>query len=432
MNDSLSPRQAFAPSCPSGGTWWACGQGTFYAGCCARDPCEITCAAGNIYPGAFDPAAYGTFPDATCGTGSKFYTCVGPPTFWGCCKTNACSQGGCPDGDLEPAILNRPDLLSAYHATGASTTLSSATQTASSVSSTATGTGQVTAEKNSTPVAAIAGGTAGGVLALAAIAGGLIYYCCLVKRKKKRNAELKAAEEQTNKDLQMRFQHPRDAPPDYTTPPQTYPPYTTDPTSYYSYNHPSHPAPQELPIDNTSSFSSPHMRKSSHTHTHARGPSELSADATLSELGSPETDTSPKARQGEFKQVPSPFVLSPLVEHEELVGSRGAGRKSRFIEMSPLSGGDGFEDRMPMVSQSPASAWVAPRDWEFDSSQIAADGGGYRGEREAGQGGYGLGVGGLDGMDDIMARMERLERLDDQRAQRGGGRPRHKDIGYAA
>lgn len=64
-------RQDFAPSCPAGGTWWSCGYGTYFVGCCARDPCDITCAQGNLYPGAFDPTAYGTFPDATCGTGSK-------------------------------------------------------------------------------------------------------------------------------------------------------------------------------------------------------------------------------------------------------------------------------------------------------------------------------------------------------------------------
>ena len=31
----------------------------------------MTCAQGNLYPGGFDPAAYGTFPDATCVTGSQ-------------------------------------------------------------------------------------------------------------------------------------------------------------------------------------------------------------------------------------------------------------------------------------------------------------------------------------------------------------------------
>ncbi|KAI2477790.1 hypothetical protein Ptr902_10952 [Pyrenophora tritici-repentis] len=76
MSSNLTVRQDFSPSCPSGGTWWACGYGTYFVGCCARDPCDITCAAGNLYPGAFDPTQYGKFPDATCGTGSKFYTCT--------------------------------------------------------------------------------------------------------------------------------------------------------------------------------------------------------------------------------------------------------------------------------------------------------------------------------------------------------------------
>ena len=83
MNDGLLRRQAFAPRCPAGGTWWSCGYGTYFVGCCARDPCQITCAQGNLYPGGFDANAYGTFPDATCGTGSKFYTCTAGATFWG-------------------------------------------------------------------------------------------------------------------------------------------------------------------------------------------------------------------------------------------------------------------------------------------------------------------------------------------------------------
>lgn len=122
----------------------------------------------------------------------QFYTCSAGKTFWGCCKTNACSQGGCPDGDLEPAILNREDLRSAYHATGGSTmTSATRTSTASATSVTRTVDAQTSsatasaASNDKTPVAAIAGGAAGGAFALAAIITLLVYYCCHAKKSRR-------------------------------------------------------------------------------------------------------------------------------------------------------------------------------------------------------------------------------------------------------
>jgi hypothetical protein len=45
----------------------------------------------------------------SCGIGAKFFTC-GKEGFFGCCKTNPCTQdGGCRDGDLVPAFMERPD-----------------------------------------------------------------------------------------------------------------------------------------------------------------------------------------------------------------------------------------------------------------------------------------------------------------------------------
>jgi hypothetical protein len=43
----------------------------FFVGCCARDPCDIICAQGNLTPGGFNPDGYGKVPDATCGTGAQ-------------------------------------------------------------------------------------------------------------------------------------------------------------------------------------------------------------------------------------------------------------------------------------------------------------------------------------------------------------------------
>ncbi|EUC47751.1 hypothetical protein COCMIDRAFT_89471 [Bipolaris oryzae ATCC 44560] len=291
MSAYLAARQAFSPSCPSGGTWWACGYGTYFVGCCARDPCDITCAQGNLYPGAFDPKAYGTFPDATCGTGSKFYTCSAGQTFWGCCKTNPCAQSGCPDGDLEPAILNRDDLRSAYHATGSATTSSTSGPTAAAQKS-----------DDGVPVGAIAGGAAGGAFALAAIIGIIVWWLCLRRKKK---AKAKAAEHygETNGDglpvngmSEFHNKHHRnqssDSPPSYTSPNPNHPNGFYNPPTTHTYQHtydPTHTytAPQELPLSTPITPQTPaQFRTHKSMYSHARGPSELSGDEPRNELDS--------------------------------------------------------------------------------------------------------------------------------------------------
>jgi hypothetical protein len=103
--------------CPSGGDWYACSTGTFFAGCCAVNPCTVTCPTQHLYPVFFDRALYDTFPDLSCGLAAYFYRC-NPSTqeasFFGCCKSNACAHGSCPDGDLAPAFLERPDLVDLF------------------------------------------------------------------------------------------------------------------------------------------------------------------------------------------------------------------------------------------------------------------------------------------------------------------------------
>ncbi|OCK92398.1 uncharacterized protein K441DRAFT_570129, partial [Cenococcum geophilum 1.58] len=73
-------RQAFRPSCPSGGNWYSCGYGSRFVGCCKSQPCVNNCPAGNLEPASFDPSYYGKFPDQECSAGS-WYTCTGttPP-----------------------------------------------------------------------------------------------------------------------------------------------------------------------------------------------------------------------------------------------------------------------------------------------------------------------------------------------------------------
>lgn len=80
--------EEYAPSCPEGGEWYACGPKTKtrFVGCCDTDfdPCEVMCSDNNLRPGAFNAEYYADYvepgedpmPDATCGPSSSFYSCV--------------------------------------------------------------------------------------------------------------------------------------------------------------------------------------------------------------------------------------------------------------------------------------------------------------------------------------------------------------------
>ncbi|EMF16674.1 uncharacterized protein SEPMUDRAFT_27757, partial [Sphaerulina musiva SO2202] len=67
-------------SCPSGGTFYACGDGSKFTGCCGSNPCTVGCPAGWLEPTSFDTSQYGVFADQQCSTG-LFYTCnfTSPP-----------------------------------------------------------------------------------------------------------------------------------------------------------------------------------------------------------------------------------------------------------------------------------------------------------------------------------------------------------------
>ncbi|EMD89985.1 hypothetical protein COCHEDRAFT_1178187 [Bipolaris maydis C5] len=394
MSAYLAARQAFSPSCPSGGTWWACGYGTYFVGCCARDPCDITCAQGNLYPGAFDPKAYGTFPDATCGTGSKFYTCTAGQTFWGCCKTNPCAQSGCPDGDLEPAILNRDDLRSAYHATGSATTSSTSGPSAEAKKS-----------DDGVPVGAIAGGAAGGAFAIAAIIGIIVWWLCLRRKKK---AKAKAAEHygETNGDglpvngmSEFHNKHYRnqssDSPPSYTSPNPNHPNGFYNPSTTHTYQHNYDPSvaahnyttPQELPISTPTTPQTPaQFRTHKSMYSHARGPSELSGDEPRNELdsGSPASPelsgsstavVSPASRKWSWDDNKEKVDLATQYEHPheeaDMIGvAVGEPRAAEGARVMPVwrehtlgevrresegDGGDGREEEQQMASRGRAT-----------------------------------------------------------------------------
>jgi hypothetical protein len=101
--------------CPSGGNWYACTTGTLFAGCCAVNPCSVTCSTRDLYPVYFDPSVYDTFPDMSCRSAFNSYKCTGEDAFSGCCKSNPCVQRSrCPDGELAPSYMLEPEQVKIF------------------------------------------------------------------------------------------------------------------------------------------------------------------------------------------------------------------------------------------------------------------------------------------------------------------------------
>lgn len=180
---------SFKPTCPPGSAFYACGD--IFLGCCSAYACTTKgCSQGNLEPVAFEPAQYGKFPDASCGDGADFWTCTAGPTFWGCCKSNPCANGGvCPDHDLTGAFVGNP-VQSAYYLEGVEVSVTS-TGAPSSTLKTAVGMGSATATTSASesstvsaiPVnqanshaGAVAGGAAAGGVVVALLVCWLIYY----------------------------------------------------------------------------------------------------------------------------------------------------------------------------------------------------------------------------------------------------------------
>jgi hypothetical protein len=109
------------PGCPAGGTWYACDAEPApnqFIGCCRIDACANggACPEAELAPASFSPASEGTFADQNCTLGggggaaaaprASFYTCaLTSPTFLGCCRSDPCAQGACPARDLAAALL---------------------------------------------------------------------------------------------------------------------------------------------------------------------------------------------------------------------------------------------------------------------------------------------------------------------------------------
>lgn len=165
-------------TCPEGGRFYACGDGSRYVGCCLSDPCAVGCPAGNLVKTEFSAEQYGQIPDQLCSTG-KFYTCAyTDPPFWGCCTESACAGTGCPNTALAGAFLSQ-NPADAQPFLSLNTTWTQATSSASAESGTSTNTG------------AIAGGVVGGVAVLAAFILGVFWFY----HRRKREAAKKTKQE---------------------------------------------------------------------------------------------------------------------------------------------------------------------------------------------------------------------------------------------
>ncbi|KAF3927469.1 hypothetical protein ABW21_db0208915 [Orbilia brochopaga] len=172
MNPLLRPRQqaVVQGTCPNGGKWYSCSDTNFgFVGCCTVNPCtSVGCAAGNVRAAGLGDIAYGSTPDQACQTGGQFFTCTGPPSFWGCCKINPCASGvGCPQEQVAPVSLAE--------------TANNPFKGPSSGSSNGGG-------DKDTPTGAIFGGVIGGI-ALIAIIAALIWW---IQRKKREDSKEQA------------------------------------------------------------------------------------------------------------------------------------------------------------------------------------------------------------------------------------------------
>ncbi|KAF2172933.1 hypothetical protein M409DRAFT_16886 [Zasmidium cellare ATCC 36951] len=144
-------------SCPSGGDFYACTEGSRFVGCCGRNPCELGCAAGDLQPTSFEADQHGEIPDQSCSAG-LFYTCAfTDPPFWGCCATSPCGDG-CPSDQLSGAFISSNP--------GTAEPFLRLNETYNDGSS----------SDDSSNTGAIAGGVVGGIVGVAIIILGILWY----------------------------------------------------------------------------------------------------------------------------------------------------------------------------------------------------------------------------------------------------------------
>ncbi|KAK3321907.1 hypothetical protein B0H66DRAFT_183068 [Apodospora peruviana] len=109
-------------TCPSGGAFYICQDTKVeFIGCCTTNPCgdgSGNCPTERLRPASFSSVQYSKIPLEDCddsepGAGTPlWYTCSATkPPFMGCCRSNPCAHGSCPDGNLTAAKLNADPTL---------------------------------------------------------------------------------------------------------------------------------------------------------------------------------------------------------------------------------------------------------------------------------------------------------------------------------
>lgn len=192
-NYPIQRRQAFQPTCPQGGKYYACPDSKFrFVGCCKADACLNGCSAGNLALLSFDASFKGKVQDQQCSSGSQWYTCLNSsPPFMGCCKSNPCNNG-CPATDLTAGSLDsRSEIAADFLPARASSTM---TQSSSSVSQTSTPTtaaSNAPATKHVTETKHVSAGTITGAAVGGFVAIGLfvLLLVFLFRRKAKKSCQ---------------------------------------------------------------------------------------------------------------------------------------------------------------------------------------------------------------------------------------------------
>ncbi|KAF2835269.1 hypothetical protein M501DRAFT_962692 [Patellaria atrata CBS 101060] len=179
----------FSPTCPSGGDWYVCADGSSFLGCCTSDPCNRGCPSTDLRPASFDRNFFGEFHDQQCSSGD-YYTCASnDPPFLGCCHSNPCTQGRCPDDDLTAAFLsNNPSFAADFLVEQNATSTASETTASSTSSATSTSTSPPNSDDDDGgfPVAGIVGAAVGGVVVI--IVALVIFY--IHRRRKRRDVRV--------------------------------------------------------------------------------------------------------------------------------------------------------------------------------------------------------------------------------------------------
>ncbi|ORY63384.1 uncharacterized protein BCR38DRAFT_516680 [Pseudomassariella vexata] len=188
------PKGELGLSCPNEGQFYICDTASIrFIGCCTVDPCTDgsgECPQASLRTSSFSSDHYNEVRPQTCvapHNETTWYTCQAGP-FLGCCESNPCQQGECPQSDLLAARLSD-------NARNAQVFLSSETTTASSSSSTstptsgATGTPSSNSLSSSLSLGAIVGISIGSAVVIFILLGILAYKSGCWARKKKLQQE---------------------------------------------------------------------------------------------------------------------------------------------------------------------------------------------------------------------------------------------------